>query len=87
MNQIHLSEQASDWMKVLVTHCNKSFPKIRIRTKVVKMSAASQLFNERNKLIKDQNIDSNKIKMVTEEIIDILTEEGKFEAYRFKKIL
>ena len=54
MDNKDVSDQASDWMKVLVTHGNNSFPKIRIRNKQIKMSAASQLINKKNKLLKEK---------------------------------
>ena len=40
------------------------------------MSAASQLINIRNKLLKEKNIDLVKINIDTKEIAEILTEEA-----------
>ena len=36
MNSNHENLQATDWMKVLMTHVNNAFPKIRIRCKNIK---------------------------------------------------
>ena len=35
--------QALDWMNILIKHCEIAFPKIRIRSKNIKPSAARQL--------------------------------------------
>ena len=85
MNDNHVNLQATEWMKLLMTHVDKSFPKIRIRSKCIKPSAASKLINVRNNLIKTKQEDSEECKIITTNIADILAEESKSKAYEFRK--
>ena len=50
-NVCTLSEDADKWIKAVKAHCNKSFKKIRIRTRNIKPSNADRLISERNKLV------------------------------------
>ena len=85
MNNNHVNLQATDWMKVLMTHIDKAFPKIRIISNNIKPSSASKLINIRNSLIIAKKEDSEEFKKITIEIADILAEESKSKAYRFRK--
>ena len=75
--------QASDLMKLLITHCNRA--KIRIRSKIIKKSAASELIERRNKLIKSKHEDSTEVQKLTTNIAEMLAEESKSKAYKFRK--
>ena len=66
MSNKSVNDQAADWMKVLITHCARSYPKIRIRKKNIKVSAASKLIDQRNKLIKTEKEDTKEVRDLTE---------------------
>ena len=78
-------QHADDWLEVLLTHCTKPFPKIRIKTKHLKQTAASRFIDNRNILLRKENEDSKEVKNLTEEIAIILIEEGRSKAYQFRK--
>ena len=77
--------QAEKWIKVLFTHCAKSFPKIRIKPHNIKPSAASKLINQRNNLVKKEGSESKNVQKLDITISEILAEEGRSKAYMFKK--
>ena len=85
MNNKTVDLQAKDWMKTLMKHCNTAFPKIRIRATNIKRSKASDLIDKRNILLKTEKDDSKEVSKLTESIADILEEEGRSKAYRFRK--
>ena len=85
MSDEPVDAQAEKWIKVLFAHCAKSFPKIRIKIHNIKPSSASKLINERNKVIKIEGSESEKIKKLDQDISEILAEEGRSKAYMFRK--
>ena len=85
MSKNSVNHQAADWMKVLFTHCARSFPKIRIRKKTLKVSAASRLIDQRRKLLKTETEDTKEVIDITEKNAEILTEEGRSKAYKFRQ--
>ena len=85
MNNKPVKQHSHDWMELLLTHCTRSFPKIRIKTKHLKQTAASKLIDKRNILLKKSNNENEDVKHLTEEISNILIEEGRSKAYKFKQ--
>ena len=51
-----LQLQCEQWKETVMSHCNKAFPKIRIRTGRIKTSAADKSIIERNLLKKKEDI-------------------------------
>ena len=89
MQPLHLL--CENWKDTLNSYCKKSFPKIRVRTRKVRPSGAENAIYERNILKKkqdDSNISSEeevKLNCLEKVIGDILAEEVKSKAYKFKK--
>ena len=84
MSNKSVNDQSVDWMKVLFTHCAISFPRIRIRKKSIKVSAVSKLIDQRRKLLITKTEDNKQVIDIPEKIADILAEEGRSKAYKFR---
>ena len=84
-----LLEHCDRWLTILVTHCSKSFPVIRIRNKSNKTSAADKLIEQRNQLKKKiedgESEKEDKLNQLEKEISDIIAEEENNKAKLFKK--
>ena len=86
-----LQEQCDNWKTILESYCKQAFPVIWLRQNKIQFSLADKLIKERNYLKKKQDDDdistaeSNKLKQLDNEIADILEEEEKEKAYKFKK--
>ena len=86
-----LQLQCEQWDKMVMSHCKKAFPKIRVRSRKIKGSGADKIIQERNILKKKQ--DESKTNTVEDiQIIDmemkinnILAEEERNKSHRFKK--
>ena len=76
---------------VLKSYCDKSFPKIRVRTKKLRRSKADPLIEKRNKLrlklmkSNKKEEDDESLKHIKGEISDILAQESRNKAYQFKQ--
>ena len=68
-----------------MTPCDNAFPKIRIRSKNIRPSAASKLINTRNEIIKTKGEESDEVTKITKDIADLLAEESRSKAYEFRK--
>ena len=74
-----------------MSYCKKAFPKIRIRTKRIRGSAADKKIQERNVLKKKQteskttSSEDKHLKNLESEIGKILEEEERFKSLKFKK--
>ena len=86
-----LQLQCETWKRTVMSYCERSFPKIRVRTKRIKRSAADKLIQNRNHLKKKQDDkktskyeDLNIITM-EKQISDIIAEEERSKSYQFKK--
>ena len=86
-----LQDQCENWKKLLEKHCEKSFPRIRIRSKKINKSKADDLMKARNILkkkhdnkntTKDEDLQLDKLE---KSIANILAEEGFNKAKQFKK--
>ena len=88
-----LQEQCETWKETLESYCKKTFPKIRIKPKGIKPSAADKLILEINKLKKkqdeNQSTPSDDAILLKHEqaIADILAREGRNKAYMLKTIM
>ena len=86
-----LQIQSEKWRSVLKSYCEKSFPKVRVRTRKLKRSEADSLIEKRNKmklkLIKanKEGHDDDSLKQIEEEIAETLAMEGRNKAFQFKK--
>ena len=78
-----LSKDANNWLRVVKSHCSKAFKKIRIRTRNIKPSTADRLISERNKLVKNGQID--KSRSLDVKIARMISEEGRKKANMFQQ--
>ena len=71
--------QVERWRKVLNSHCNQSFKKIRIQKKKLKpiKSKISSFINERNFLSKHPEKNEGKINALNEQIAENVAEENR----------
>ena len=81
----NVSGQANNWLRLLKTHCKKAFKKIRIRQRTIKPSKAERLIGQRNKLLKQGEIQKAHSLDVT--IASIISEENIKKALMFKKYM
>ena len=86
-----LPEQCDRWKKTLESYCKKSFPKIRIRPRVSQLSEATKLIDKRNILKKKKDddktsmLEDKELIVLETQIANILADEGRQKAYKFKK--
>ena len=80
-----MQQQDNDWLEVLLTHCTKAFLKLRIKNKHLKQTAAGQLIPKRNILLRKESEYNKEVQHLTEEIDNILIDEGRSKAYQFRK--
>ena len=88
-NMSPLLDNCEKWFLTLKSHCKKSFPMIRIRSKNMKGSGADSLIVKRNEL--RQKIDDGKsnneekLNMIEVKIADIIEKEETKKAQLFRK--
>ena len=80
-----MSNNADKWLRVVKSHCSKTFKKIRIRTRNIKPSTADSIISKRNKLVRQGKIIESRILYV--EIARMLSEEGRHKANMFTKYI
>ena len=86
-----LQLQFEQWEKILMTYCEKSFPKIRVRIRKIRKTAADNIIQERNVLKKRQ--DENRTTSSEDKILidlenkisKILAEEERSKSLKFKR--
>ena len=78
-----MSKGAENWLKTVKAHCHKTFKKIRIRTKKIRLSAADNMITESNKLVRHGK--QKEARILDVKIANIISEEGRLKALMFKK--
>ena len=86
-----LQLQCDKWKNTILSYCKKAFPKIRVRTSKLRLSAADKSIKERNILKKkqeDRTISAGEeVKLIYLEkyISQTVAEEEKSKSYKFKQ--
>ena len=75
--------QCDKWLSHVNAHVERSFTKIRIRSRKIRPSAADRLIGQRNKLVKQGKISESKV--LDAQIAKTISEEGRHKASMFKK--
>ena len=66
------------WKHLIENHCNRAFPKIRIRNTTLKSSKADQLINQRNSLLKGRhNLNQNDLENINVKIASTIINKAK----------
>ena len=74
------------WKHLLDEHCNRAFPKIRIRQNNLKPSKADQIINERNSLMKGKlNYDKDHLDNLNVKIANTISEKERLKCHAMKK--
>ena len=83
--------QCEDWEKMVMSYCEKIFPKLRVRTKKIRGSAADKLMMERNIIKRKQEgnkttpSENKQLVDMENKISNILEEEERSKSHQFKK--
>ena len=86
-----LLEQCEKWKIMLDSYCKRSFPRLRVTQRKGKPSEADKFIQQRNALkIKEDSdkithIEKKKLHDLESKIANILAEEGRYKALKFKK--
>ena len=78
-----LLEQSQNWLSTVEAHVKNSFPKIIIRSRKIRPSAADCLISRKNKLLKQRK--GLEAKLLDAQIAQTIPEEGYSKTIMFRK--
>ena len=85
-SNLSFNENMNKWKHLLDKHCNRAFPKIRIRKHNLKPSKADQMINERNSLMKGtQKCDQEYLDNLNVKIANTISNEERLKCHVMKK--